>query len=115
MPWLPPIREEKSATPTKAAQTITPTAGKVLSKVSVAAIPDNFIDTTDADAVAGEILDGKYAYVNGVKIEGTMANNGSVTATMDGLTTTSVTIPAGYTTGGTVSLTSDIEEALAAI
>lgn len=109
------VLEEKSATPTKAAQTITPTAGKVLSKVSVAAIPDNFIDTTDADAVAGEILDGKYAYVNGVKIEGTMANNGSVTATMDGLTTTSVTIPAGYTTGGTVSLTSDIEEALAAI
>lgn len=109
------VLEEKSATPTKSAQTITPTAGKVLSKVSVAAIPDNFIDTTDADAVAGEILDGKYAYVNGVKIEGTMANNGSVTATMDGLTTTSVTIPAGYTTGGTVSLTSDIEEALAAI
>ena len=109
------VLEEKSATPTKAAQTITPTAGKVLSKVSVAAIPDNFIDTTDADAVAGEILDGKYAYVNGVKVEGTMANNGSVTATMDGLTTTSITVPAGYTTGGTVSLTSDIEEALAAI
>ena len=109
------VLEEKSVTPTKAAQNITPTAGKVLSKVSVAAIPDNFIDTTDADAVAGEILDGKFAYINGVKVEGTMANNGSVTATMDGMTTTSVTIPAGFTTGGTVSLTSDIEEALAAI
>lgn len=109
------ILEEKSVTPTKAAQNITPSAGKVLSKVAVAAIPDNFIDTTDADAVAGEILDGKFAYVDGVKVEGTMANNGSVTASMDGMTTTSVTIPAGYTTGGTVSLTNDIEEALAAI
>lgn len=109
------VLEEKTATPTKAAQTITPTSGKVLSKVTVAAIPDNYIDTTDADATAENILDGKFAYVDGVKIEGTMANNGSTTKTIDGLTTTSVSIPSGYTTGGTVSLTGDIEEALAAI
>ena len=44
-----------------------------------------------------------------------MANNGAVSKTMDGLTTTSVTIEAGYTSGGTVSLTDDIETALAAI
>ena len=44
-----------------------------------------------------------------------MANNGAVAKTMDGLTTTSVTIEAGYTSGGTVSLTNDIETALAAI
>lgn len=109
------VLEEKTATPTKAVQTITPTSGKVLSKVTVAAIPDNYIDTTDADATAENILDGKFAYVDGVKIEGTMANNGSTTKTIDGLTTTSVSIPSGYTTGGTVSLTGDIEEALAAI
>ena len=107
--------ETKNVTPTKAAQDITPTTGKVLSKVSVAAIPDNFIDTTDADATAANILDGKFAYVGGVKVEGTMANNGGVSATMDGLTKSSVTVPAGYTTGGTISLTSDIEDALAAI
>lgn len=107
--------ETKTATPTKAAQDITPTSGKVLSKVTVAAIPDNYIDTTDADATAANILDGKTAYVDGSKVTGSMANNGDVTATMDGLTATSVTIPAGYTSGGTVSLTSDIEEALAAI
>ena len=107
--------EEKTVTPTKSAQTITPATGKVLSKVSVEAIPDNFIDTTDADAVAAEILVGKTAYVNTVKVEGTMANNGDVSATIDGLTTSSVTIPAGYTSGGTVSLTNDIELALAAI
>lgn len=107
--------EEKSVTPTKSAQTITPTSGKVLSKVTVNPIPAAYITTTDATAAAGEILAGETAYVNGSKVTGTMANNGSTSKTMDGLTDTSVTIPAGYTTGGTVSLTGDIEEALAAI
>jgi hypothetical protein len=109
------VLEEKSVTPTKSAQTITPTSGKVLSKVTVAAIPDNFIDTTDANAKAAEILNDKTAYVNGVKVEGAMPNNGDASQTIDGLTKTSVTIPAGYTSGGTVSLTGDIEEALAGI
>ena len=107
--------ETKEVTPTKAAQDIVPSTGKLLSKVSVAAIPNNYVDTGDADAVAANILDSKTAYVNGAKVVGTMPNNGSVSASMDGLTTTSVTIPAGYTSGGTVSLTSDIEDALAAI
>lgn len=107
--------ETKEVTPTKAAQEIVPSTGKLLSKVSVAAIPNNYVDTGDADAAAANILDSKTAYVNGAKVVGTMPNNGSVSASMDGLTTTSVTIPAGYTSGGTVSLTSDIEDALAAI
>lgn len=107
--------ETKEVTPTKAAQEIVPSTGKLLSKVSVAAIPNNYVDTGDADAVAANILDSKTAYVNGAKVVGTMPNNGSVTTSMDGLTTTSVTILAGYTSGGTVSLTSDIEDALAAI
>ena len=107
--------ETKEVTPTKAAQEIVPSTGKLLSKVSVAAIPNNYVDTGDADAAAANILDSKTAYVNGAKVVGTMPNNGSVSASMDGLTTTSVTISAGYTSGGTVSLTSDIEDALAAI
>ena len=107
--------ETKSVTPTKAAQDIVSSAGKLLSKVTVAAIPDEFVDTSDADAAAANILNGKTAFVNDEKITGSMPNNGGVSATMDGLTATSVVIPAGYTSGGTVSLTSDIEEALAAI
>ena len=107
--------ETKTVTPAKAAQDVVPSTGKVLTKVSVAAIPEEFVDTSGADALAANILDGKTAFVNGVKLTGSMPDNGSATATMDGLTTTSVTIPAGYTAGGTVSLTSDIEEALAAI
>ena len=109
------VLETKTATPTKSAQDITPTSGKLLSKVTVAAIPTNFIDTADADAIAGDILDGKTAYVNGEKVTGSMPNNGATGAEIDGLTVTSYTIPAGYTSGGTVSLTSDIEEALANI
>lgn len=107
--------EEKSVTPTKSVQTITPTNGKVLSKVIVAAIPEKYIDTTDATASAADILSGKTAYANGAEVEGTMKNNGAVTDNIDGLTVTSVTVPAGYTSGGTISLTDDIEDALAAI
>lgn len=107
--------ETKTVTPTKSAQDITPTSGKVLSKVTVNPIPDNYIDTTDADATAANILVDKTAYVGGAKVTGTMANNGDTSGTIDGLTVTSKEIPAGYTSGGTVSLTNDIETALAAI
>ena len=108
--------ETKSATPTKSVQTISPTTGKVLSSVSVAAIPAAYQDVTGVTAVAADVLDGKFIVdASGVKIEGSMPNNGAVGGNIDGLTSTSLTIPAGYTTGGTVSLTDDIEAALAAI
>ena len=108
--------ETKNATPTKSAQNITPTTGKVLSKVTVAAIPDAYQDVTSVDATAADVLTGKNIVASdGTKVAGSMANNGAINETIDGLTVTSYTIPAGYTSGGTVSLTSDIEEALAAI
>lgn len=112
--------EEKSATPTASSQNITPTTGKVLSKVTVAAIPSKYGDTTGDDATSADILYGKKAHSissgAAVAVTGGMTNNGAVTASFDGLVTTSYTIPAGYHNGsGTVSLTSDIENALAAI
>ena len=63
-----------------------------------------FFDTADADAAAGNILTGKKAYGTSGAIDGSMANNGSTSGTI-GTKSGSVTIPAGYTTGGTVSLT----------
>lgn len=110
------VAETKSATPTKSAQTITPTAGKVLTSVAVAAIPEAYQDVTGVTAAAAEVLDGKYIVTSeGAKVEGTMPNNGATGGSIDGLTSTSVNIPAGYTSGGVVELTGDIEEALAAI
>ena len=108
--------ETKSATPTKSQQTISPSAGKLLSSVSVAAIPDAYQDVTGVTAVAADVLTGKVIVsATGEKITGSMANNGTISGTIDGLTTTSYSVPAGYTSGGSVSLTNAIEEALAAI
>lgn len=63
-----------------------------------------FYDTSGADATAGNILTGKTAYGASGSISGSMANNGSTSGTI-GTKAGTVTIPAGYTSGGTVSLT----------
>ena len=109
--------EQKSATPTKSAQTIVPTTGKVLSQVTVAAIPSAYQDVSNVDAVAADVLAGKtIVAADGTEVSGTMVDRGTVTASIDGLTVLTYTIPAGKHSGsGTVSLTNDIETALAAI
>lgn len=111
------VLETKTVTPTKAAQDVTPTAGKVLSKVTVAAIPDKYQDVSGVTATAANVLDGVFFVDStGAKVEGTMPDKGAVNATIDGLATTSYTIPKGYHNGsGKVSLTADIENALSAI
>lgn len=109
--------QNKSVTPTKSEQTVTPSTGNVLKQVTVAAIPDKYQDISGVTAGAGDVIEGKKIIgADGSAITGTMANNGAVAATIDGLTVTSYTVPAGYHNGsGTVSLTDDIENALAAI
>ena len=110
------VIETKTVTPTKSAQVITPTEGKVISRVEVEAIPEKYQDVSSVTATQAAVLDGNiFVDATGAVKEGTMPNNGAMSKTIDGLNATSVTIPAGYTTGGTVSLTNDIEQALAAI
>lgn len=108
--------EEKQVTPTKGEQIISPTPSKVLSKVTVAAIPAEYQDVTSVDALAGDVLIGKKIVSSiGEVVTGTMPNNGNITETIDGLVSMSYSIPAGYTSGGSVTLTNDIETSLAAI
>lgn len=62
--------------------------------------------TTDANATAADILTGKTAYVNKVKITGEMANNGTVTGTIS-TKAQEYTIAAGCHSGlGKVSISS---------
>ena len=110
------VPEDKTATPTKEVQNITASSGKVLNKVSVAAIPNAYQDVTKVDATASDVLTGKTIVTSdGTVVAGSMVNNGVVNGSIDGITQMSFTVPAGYTTGGTINLTSDIEDALSAI
>lgn len=109
--------QSKTVTPTKNQQNVTPDSGYYgLSDVTVAAIPEVYQDVSTVTAGAADVLTGKVIVsASGTPVAGSMPNNGALSLTIDGLTATSVAIPAGYTSGGTVSLTSDIEDVLAAI
>lgn len=110
------VPETKAVTPSKNAQSVTPSTGKVLATVTVEAIPEAYQDVTNVTAEARDVLAGE-VFVNaaGKEITGSMPNNGAVSGSIDGLNAITFDIPSGYTSGGTISLTSDIEEALAAI
>ncbi len=64
-----------------------------------------FYDASEADAAAGNVLSGKVFIGSSGQDTGSMANNG---ATGGSISTKagSVTIPAGYTSGGSVSIAS---------
>lgn len=64
-----------------------------------------FYDTASADVSASDVLTGKTAFGSSGSVSGSMANNGSTGGSIS-TKAGSVTIPAGYTSGGTVSISS---------
>lgn len=113
------VLETKTATPKETAQTITPTSGKVLSTVVVNAIPDNYVDVTDATEVdtttaqyvpTGTVLYGKDANGEPSKVTGTATKYNAKTVVLDcttasgSYTNTSEDIEKGYHEAGTVSI-----------
>ena len=64
-----------------------------------------FYDVSEADAAAGNVLTGKVFIGQNGQDTGSMANNGSTSGTISTKAGT-VNIPAGYTSGGTVSISS---------
>lgn len=112
------LQAKTNITPSLTQQVISADSGYYgLSSVTINAIPSNYKDTSVVDAVAGDVLANKIIVdASGNTVAGTMVNNGAVVASIDGLVTTSYTIPAGYHNGsGTVSLTNSIELALASV
>lgn len=65
----------------------------------------NTVSSGQTAAGAAQIITGYSAFVDGAEVKGSIASNGSTSGTISTKTGT-VTIPAGYTTGGTVSISS---------
>ena len=64
-----------------------------------------FYDTASADISAGDVLTGKTAFGASGSVSGNMANNGATGGEISTKAGT-ISIPSGYTSGGTVSLKS---------
>lgn len=64
-----------------------------------------FYDTASANITSADVLTGKTGYGSSGEVSGGMANNGSTSGTISTKAGT-VSIPSGYTSGGTVSISS---------
>ena len=111
------LLQSKSVTPTKKQQAITSDAGYYgLDSVTIYAIPDAYQDVSPVNTQASHVLDGDiFVDSTGKPVEGTMPNNGAQNLSINPLTQSSVQIPAGYTSGGTLTVTEDLLNALKAI
>ena len=88
----------------------------VINGVTYSAVPEvdiptsgggtaKFYDTSGADVTSSDVLTGKTAFGSAGEVSGGMANNGSTSGSISSKAGT-VSIPEGYTSGGTVSISS---------
>lgn len=70
-------------------------------RIEVAPIPTKYKDTSSGDAVAGEIISGKKAWVDGSEVTGTMTDRGAIDVKINPtvMPSKSYTIPKGYHDG----------------
>ena len=105
--------QSKIVSPTKLQQTVTPDSGyDGLSSVTVNAIPNEYIITSDATAIASDIANGKTAYVNGEKVTGTHTCSSGSSADTSDATATAEDIAQGktaYINGGKVTGTMTVQ------
>lgn len=109
--------QSKTVTPTESQQVVQADSGyDGLSSVTVNRIPTSYAVITGVTAKQADVLATKVFVDNtGTQRTGTMLNNGTISEEIDGLTEDTYTLSAGYYAGGTVSLTNDIANALAAL
>lgn len=118
------VKETKTVTAAQLAAheaiTLTPTAGKVISGVTIEALDKKYQDVSAVTATKDKVLVGSnFVNAAGEVVGGTMANNGDVTAAIDvmasGSTGASISLAEGYIAASTISISSAVYDALAAI
>lgn len=72
-----------------------------------------FFDTASADIASGDVLTGKTGFGPNGAVSGSMPNNGSTSGTISTKAGT-VSVPEGYTSGGTVKISDDEQAKLIA-
>lgn len=95
-------------------------AGNIKNGVSIFGVSGDYegsgvnLPTLSNEATSADLLANKELInSSGLKVTGTMPNNGAISSTMDGINTKSIAIPKGYTSGGTVSLDNTIDNEVA--
>lgn len=111
-----PVREGRTITHSYSEQVAIEKGELATGDIKVAALPLNYKDISETTASQATVLEGVMFWDNEHDfVEGKIPRKGAATASIDPTTQTKVTLDGGYYTSVTVSITDDLENALAAI